>query len=241
MSLNVGALWVRTADRDRVVALIRQYWTERGAQPITTDPLQVEPLSVDKTGQLAFAVAPPATSAGTIGAVEAGAGDPVWVAVYDSQRYTADSELAAHLATVMGTPVVVADFSGSVDIATIAVFGEGGPEVPKSGKEKHWDAVENFVLQELPFPFVYFNQLQEVEPEELAGWEIFGFERVPYREDAEYSGPSADEKQRQGLAASAEELAAVGDTAGLRELWTAHPDAPSAPWAWRRRRCPCCA
>ena len=103
MSLNVGALWVRTADRDRVVALIRQYWTERGAQPITTDPLQVEPLSVDKTGQLAFAVAPPATSAGTIGAVEAGAGDPVWVAVYDSQRYTADSELAAHLQKPLGT------------------------------------------------------------------------------------------------------------------------------------------
>ena len=47
MSLNVGALWVRTADRERVVALIRQYWTERGAQPITADPLQVDPLSVD--------------------------------------------------------------------------------------------------------------------------------------------------------------------------------------------------
>jgi hypothetical protein len=46
----------------------------------------------------------------------------------------------------MGVPVVVAEFSGSVDIATIEVFGEGGPEVPRSGKPKHWEAVENFVL-----------------------------------------------------------------------------------------------
>ena len=216
MSLNVGAMWVRTGDRDHVIALIRQYWTERGARPITTDPLKVEPLSVNTYGQLAFAVAPPASA----GAPD----DPIWTAVYDSQRYTADSELAAHLAQVMAVPVIVADFSGSVDIATIEVFGEGGPEVPKSGKPKHWAAVEDFVGRTLPFPFVYFNQLQEVEAPELDGWEIFGFEAVPYRDETQhYSGPSPAEVERQDLTARAAALAAAGDTAGLRELWTAHP------------------
>jgi hypothetical protein len=219
MSLNVGALWVRTGDRDRVVELIREYWNERGAQPTTTDPLQISPLSIDESGQLGFAVAPPATAAGP---VEADA--PLWVTVYDSQRYTADSELAAHLAQVMGVPVVVAEFSGSVDIATIEVFGEGGPEVPRSGKPKHWDAVENFVLTQLPFPFVYFNQLHQVEAEELANWVIFGYERVPYRKKSDYSGPSPDEEERQRRAASASELAAQGDTAGLRALWRQYPD-----------------
>src|SRR5512146_687959 len=105
MSLHVGALWVGSTDRDRIVMLIKDYWAERGAQPITTDPLAIQPLSLAKTGHMAFAVAPPAA---------VGENNPQWTTVYDSERYHADSELAVHLAEAMRVPVVVAEFTGSV-------------------------------------------------------------------------------------------------------------------------------
>jgi hypothetical protein len=214
MSLHVGALWVASSDRDRIVELIRAYWAQRGARPITTDPLAVPPLALGRAGQLAFVVAPPA-------AVHPDG--PQWTSVYDTERYTADDELARHLAEAMGVPVVVAEFTGSVDVATIAVYGEGGPEVPRSGKPKHWDAVETFVHEHLPYPFIYVNQLQQAEPDALADWVVFGFEAVPHRPGARYSGPSPEELDSQRASNQAKSLAADGDVTGLRSLWEAEP------------------
>jgi hypothetical protein len=214
MSLHVGALWVGSTERDRIVGLIREYWAQRGAQPITTDPLAVPPSALAKTGQLAFGVAPPAA---------VGPDSPQWTAVYDSERYRADNELAVHLAEQLRVPVVVAEFTGSVDTATIAVFGEGGPAVPRSGHPEHWDAVETFVREELPYAFIAFDQLQLAEPAALADWAVLGFEGVPFRRGAQYTGPSPDELATRQASARAKALAAAGDVAGLRDLWEREP------------------
>jgi hypothetical protein len=144
--------------------------------------------------------------------------------VYDSERYTADEGLARHLAEAMRVPVVVAEFTGSVDIATITVFGESAPVVPNSGKPKHWDAVETFVQEQLPYAFVYFDQLHKAEPEALADWVVFGFEGVPHRPGEAYSGPSPAELDSQRAVLQAKSLAAEGDVAGLRALWQAEPE-----------------
>ena len=216
MSLHVGTLWVASSDRDRVVTLIKDYWARLGAQPGAGDPLAEEPLSLEKTGRLGFAVAPP--SAGP-----ADSGGPQWIAIYDSERYHADADLADFLVQSLQAPVVHAEFTGSVDIATIEVHGQGGPTVPKSGKPRHWGAVEDFVVKNLPHPFVYFDQLSDGDPSEFADWAIFGFEGIPYRPDEEYSGPSQEQLEWQALAQQASDLAAAGDVAGLRALWESAP------------------
>jgi hypothetical protein len=118
MSLHVGGLYVlanESIDREAVIAAIREYWRKRGAKPLTGDPLSLEPLSVQKTGKLGFVVAP----------ASADAKKRTWIAVYDSERYHADGELAQALAEALETAVVDYAFTGSVDQASVAVYGRG--------------------------------------------------------------------------------------------------------------------
>src|SRR5689334_23313310 len=98
MGFNVGGIYVR-ADRitqQDVVDTIRDYWLKLGARPSSRDPLDFRPLSLAKTGELAFAIAPPLP--------EWGGGALKWIAIYDSERYC-DSALARCLSTHCETDV----------------------------------------------------------------------------------------------------------------------------------------
>ena len=76
---------------------IRDYWLKHGARPSARDPLDFRPLSLAKTGELAFAIAPPLP--------QLGEGSLKWIAVYDSERYHCDSALARCLSTHFETDV----------------------------------------------------------------------------------------------------------------------------------------
>ncbi len=51
MGLSVGGIYVRTSDRERVVAAIRAHWLAVGPRPLDAghDPLALEPLGVENT------------------------------------------------------------------------------------------------------------------------------------------------------------------------------------------------
>src|SRR5580765_3131686 len=100
MSLNVGGIHVlakKGIDRARVVSAIKTHWKKLGAKPLKGDPLSLSPLSVQKTAKLGFIVANPGA--------DATKKKRSWIAIYDSERYHADAELARVLAKELGTLV----------------------------------------------------------------------------------------------------------------------------------------
>jgi len=145
MSLNLGGLYVvseRGVTRAKVVAAIKAFWTEIGARPHTGDVLAIDPLSLEKTGVLGFAV---------------GRETDGWIAVYDSERYRADPALARYLNAELGVPVLHFEFHGATDGAYAKVYGSGGPKL--SAKPK-WEEIEALV-DPMPFAFLYFNKLRK--------------------------------------------------------------------------------
>lgn len=203
MSLNVGGIYVACSDRDRVVELIREYWLKRGAVPISRDPLAIEPLSLGTTAELGFIVSPPTRVTESEG--------PEWIAIYDSERYHGEHNLAAHLADALGTSAVIYGMHGASDIADIKGFGTPIPDLPvcgyPDGEEDYpddeescacayggdWGEIETYIWQNFPFPFLYYNQLKGDESAEfLKDWAVFGFEKIPHIPEAQYSGPDEE-------------------------------------------------
>lgn len=210
MSLNVGGIYVAAparVTRRQVVELITSYWLNLGARSHAGDPLQLEPLSLEKTGILGFAVAEPAE----------GPAEERWIAVYDSERYRADSALARHLAITLGVPVVHYEMAGATDYAYAKVYGDGGPELPR---KLTWDEVEGFVAYNFPHPFLYFNKLKEAAKEELADFAFFAFEGIGPRPRAKYTGTARAVLEQEATKAAAAALAKRYDVAGVRALLT---------------------
>ena len=216
MSLNVGGLYVGVKEgvgEAEVAEAIDTYWRRIGALPLgpERDPLEVPPLSLGKSAELAFAVCPR-------GRDERGSD---WIAVYDSERYTADPALACHLAFALGVPVVFYEISGSSgDRAYVKAYGEGAPALPQRDDVQIW--VEGF-----PFALLYFNQLKEHRGQ-LEGIRFFGFREVPHRPGAKYSGASVAELDWLALHAHVKarftELADAHDAQATLALGTEHPE-----------------
>jgi hypothetical protein len=216
MSLHVGGIHVlagKGIDRAKVVAAIKAHWKKRGAKPLTGNPLELEPLSVQKTGKLGFVVAEKTK--------DATKKKREWIAIYDSERYHGDSELARALAKDLGTLVVIWSFTGSVDQASASAYGPGAAEMKKL-LGKSWGKIESAV-SDLPYAMLYFNKLRDEGVDVEKELEVFGFEGIPFRKDAEYRGPSAHEKKTMGSEADAKALAESGDVAALRALWKSRP------------------
>lgn len=195
----------------KVALVIADYWRALGAKalPEERDPLAIPPLSLKKTAELAFAVS-------QSGKDERGA---TWIAVYDSERYTADPALARHLAETLAVPVVFYEVSGaSGDHAYVKVYGEGGPTPPARADTQAW-------LEGFPFPLVYFNHLAEDRKATKKHFSVFGFADVPYRPKAKYSGPSEEERRELEAEAKVAEHAARGDAAGVLAVGAEHPHA----------------
>mgnify|MGYP001039030957 CR=1 FL=1 len=206
MSLNIGGLYVGVKEGttpETVADCIERYWLAIGAKPIARAPLEVAPLSLAKTAELAFAVTP-------VGEDER---RKKWIAVYDSERYRADPALALHLSKKLGVPVVFYEISGaSGDYAFTKVYGDGGPKLPKRADTQRW--IEGF-----PYALLYFDQLEKTRIA-AADFRVFGFEAVPYRPKAKYSGPSPAETRELAVEAQIAELAVARDAAGVRRLGT---------------------
>jgi hypothetical protein len=209
MSLNVGGIYVRTADRERVVAAIRKHWLAVGAKPLTGDPLELDPLSVQKTGKLGYVVCPPAD----------GADGATWVGVYDSERYHGSEELARFLADELDVLVAFYALSGSVDMASLATYRGKRAQASWHADSDDWDEIEA-AMATLPYPFLYYNKLRD-ERGELADFTIFGFEGMPHRAD-EYRGPSVDEQRGIAAIEATAQAIARGDVSAVRAAYQAN-------------------
>lgn len=165
MSLNVGGIYVRVLPRltaRRVTAAITAHYKARGAKPADVAP---EPLSVDKTGQLAFAVLPASDG---------------WICIADSERYHADFALANALADELETQVLWYTLYGATDGGVVRVLGKG--RKPKLPDDTYGD-VEEFVAERFPHPFTYFDQLDDPDTFGFSG--VTGYDRGPIPEDEE--------------------------------------------------------
>ncbi|MCA9670645.1 MAG: DUF3396 domain-containing protein [Myxococcales bacterium] len=237
MSLNVGGIYVKAVadvSREAVLDAITRYWQARGATVSRASPLELSPLSLRKTGELGFAVAEAAEAEDDWGR---------WIAVYDSERYHGDHELARYLHDALDAPVMIFQMAGASDIATVALHGDG-PPVPETvelaarddddddddDEHEHepwegqdWGEVEAYVSR-FPDAFLYFNQLQRADPAQLSNLALLRFENIPHRPGSGYSGPDDEVLAQEQRKAAAGELAAALDGAALRELVEQHPD-----------------
>jgi hypothetical protein len=174
LGFNVGGIYVKVeGDRgqDAVHAAIRDYWLARGAKESKRDPLDFEPLGLAKTGKLGFIVAP----------AESSDGDD-WVAVYDSERYTADAELAAHLAGRLSAEVWLYEITDAADEARAKLYGGYADELEGAGEVQQ-------LVGRLPFAFLYFNKFkEEFSDEDRRRFRTLSFEAIPQRPGRAYSG-----------------------------------------------------
>ena len=213
MSLHVGGIYVLTGDQARVVRAIKAFWTREGgkAAPPEEDVLAYESLGLEDTGKLGYAVCPPSAD-------EEGR---TWVAVYDSEHYTACRELAQELARELDTEVVHYAFTGSVDEATMEVFT--GPSVVEAHFEPSddWATIEEAITP-LPHAMLYYEELGELDDEARTGFAIFGFVGIPER-DGDYSGPSAEALANAALVERFKDAVRRGDHLNA---WIIHEENP---------------
>lgn len=184
MSLNVGGIYIKVKPKltaARVRAAITGYWTARGAKParVALD----QPLALERTRQLAFAVLPPADG---------------YICVADSERYHADFALAGFLADELATRVIWYTLYGATGAGVLRMLGPGRkPDQP----EDTYGDVEAFVADRLPHAFVYFDKLGDPDP--------LGFSNVePQTYDR---GPSPDHDAGDGDDAAAAPVTLVDD------------------------------
>ena len=207
----MGGIHVATDNQENVVKAIQAYWTKIGARALTRNPLEVAPLSLAKTAELAFAVAP-ATKMPHQG--------PSWVAIYDSERYRADPALARHLAKTLNTTVIFWKIGHATNAAYAKVYGTGEVAIKQGLEDIAYSAdIEHFIETELPYPFLYFNFLKEASQEDIKKFSIFGFEQVPYRSHAQYRGPSPKEQRLLDVQKDVEALVKAYDQESLRTLY----------------------
>ncbi|HXU06304.1 MAG TPA: type VI immunity family protein [Polyangia bacterium] len=203
MGLNVGGIYVKRAGKltpNDVQAAVRDYWLANGATESKEDPLRFEPLGLQKTGKLGFVVVAARGAAGR------------WIGVYDSERYTADSELAAHLARRFRTEVWHYEITSAADGARARRYG-GAAKVVR-GEDSVLALIDAF-----PYAFLYYDKIEkELPAKERARFLTLGFERIPQRPDKAYTGPGAAQHRSNDAVAQARLLAGQRDAAGLRRL-----------------------
>jgi tetratricopeptide (TPR) repeat protein len=189
MGFNVGGIYVhatKAIGQQEVANIIAAHWSKLGARSLTSNLLEQAPLELENTGALSFAILSPKTDAN---------GDS-WIAVADSERYRADAELAAALAKSLKTDVWLYEVGDSTDSARAKRFGKTTKVLRKMSE------VETFVEQ-LPYPYFYFDDLAKQSAAKRKGIVVLGFEGIPHRPKAEYSGPTLQALKEQQVAADA--------------------------------------
>ncbi len=199
MGLHVGGIYVETSSADAVIAAVRDYWTKLGARVTTLDPLDFESLKLEETGRLGFVVSK---------AIDG------WVAIYDSQRYTADPALARALSSELATDVWFYEITGSTDHAYAKKYG--AKEEVLRGEEDVLGAIGP-----LPYALLYYNQIRQ-SPDVLSDFTVLGFEGIPHRPNAKYTGPSPETKRSLARADDAQKLADELDAEALIPLAKEH-------------------
>ncbi|MBX3233493.1 MAG: hypothetical protein KIT84_37985 [Labilithrix sp.] len=135
--MGTNACWIqlrlgRTITPERIRDEIEVYWTAKGARVLAREVRPLEPLRLEKTKTLGYA----------IGGIENG-----WVEVLDSERYTADFGLARHLARKLKTHV---HFIGVWDVDQTSIERWIAP--PGATKKKP-------AMRGLPMPSLYYAEL----------------------------------------------------------------------------------
>ncbi|MCB9555334.1 MAG: hypothetical protein H6707_04470 [Deltaproteobacteria bacterium] len=111
MGWNFCSIWVRDRaqlDRQQVVDAVASYWRKQGAKPLADHYIALSPFSRERDQKLAIAIS------------EAEMG---WYALMDSERYSADRLLAAHLADALQTEVVLHGVWDVVGATVERIFG----------------------------------------------------------------------------------------------------------------------
>jgi hypothetical protein len=179
MGLNVGGIYVRCAPAVTQLAVletVRDYWLKIGAAVSALDPLSIESLSLEKSGRLAYLVAPKA---------RAETGEEEWIAVYDSERYRSDPALARHLALHFATDVWLYEVTDTVNRAYAKLYGKNERVLKKPERVAE-------LIAPMPYPFLYFNLVRDdLDQHAISELLLIAFEGIPYRPKAKYSGPSA--------------------------------------------------
>lgn len=168
MSFNVGGIYVdKEIPATRVAEAIKQYWTSKGARIDKSDPRKLEPLTVEKTKQLGYAI------------VSAGG----QIAIADSERYTADHGLAAYLAKELEAPVFWYALYGATDVGVAAWFGAKKNKKTPVG----FGEIEAYVSAHFAPPFVHLQELRKTSKTDvlLSFSDVKGYDAGPEEEDEE--------------------------------------------------------
>ena len=191
MGWNVGGIHVQMRPQltqEDIRDFVADYWCALGAQLSEKDPLAFEPLDVSDSGDLGFVITAPGRAEGPARGKGKGKGKGkaaprgMWVAVYDSERYCADDELAKALAKHFCTDVWHWEIAEVANMASATRFGPGPTK-----KVRSFGKVVDLVFR-LPDGGLYYDHLQ-YEPEDLEGMLLVSLEGVPYRRGTDYSGP----------------------------------------------------
>jgi hypothetical protein len=168
VSHNVGGIWVGARPRGKkptqvgVARAIATYWTQLGAVQRDDGALRIEPLSMAKGDRrLGYAVLPESSG---------------WIAILDSERYTADFGLARHLAEALDVEALWFVLYGATDSGVARWFGSRR-EAPADG----YESVEEYVAGlGMTAPFPYFDALErELLPSVFAKTHTLAFRNVP--------------------------------------------------------------
>lgn len=178
MGLYVGAIYINatqeTVNQKTVAEFIQKYWLKLGAKESNKNPLEFWKL--DETGDLGFAITP----------VKKDTLNQQWIGIYDSEGWKADAELAEALAIYFGEDVWLYEIDSKGNHTHATKYGK---------KKKNIRQYEKTLAlaESLPYPLLTWHKFkEEVSLNEIKDFIFLAFEDIPYRPNADYSGPNVD-------------------------------------------------
>ena len=176
---NLGGIHIQVQkheiNQSSIAEQISKFWIERGARSSKKEALHFEPLSVSTTGNLGFAILTP-------GADDNG---NQWIAVYDSERYFSDLDLAKVLAEKFKTLVWCWSISDAAGEASAYKLNGATGIV----QELHGLGDVYSLMDPLPKDQICYDQILTIPSSDTEGVVTIAFENIPFRKGQEYSGP----------------------------------------------------
>lgn len=196
---NIGAIWVEArATQAKVAAAVEAFWVARGARVSKEDPLAFRPLSLAETGQLGYAILP----------AEKG-----WIGVFDSERYTACTQLAMHLAKELDVGVVRYEISDAANATSVVAYGSAA-QAPR-GRANAAAYVEITFAR----PYLYFDCIREESKSLLRKMKLVALADITAKVGVgKYTGASAQEVNKSNSVAKAKRVLLSGDAAKIETL-----------------------
>jgi len=165
MGHNFGAIYVRQKSRltvKRVRRWIEKFWQEWGVEIDPQGCFDIEPMCLENGGdRLAYAVAPMTDS---------------WIAIADSERYTASEQLAQHLSDKLNAEVLCFQISAAANEADYTMYQSGARASGSDDVDEPGYSVTLDYLDELKLPHfgVYFDQLDQAAVD-AGSFDVVGF------------------------------------------------------------------